>query len=300
MVGPWKSSVPCRRRRPAAGRRCGELPGGAGGQRGPSPGLRAGGEGGGGKRRGWPLPSPCLCERRRRAVWKPPPPAQASARTCLVGVTWWRREGAAGRRARPGPEACPGPLARLPPPRPPPPPPPPRRRGTGPRAARRRERRSHCLVEGREKVAAGPDLQARTAQRLSAGAKTFHKGRRGGGRIGPCGSCAPAPAPRGGRRRRGAAPRPTRRPAGPEDARGAAEEGGRVARGRASAGAAWRGAVCVPARPRGAVCPPRPRLIMSVVLGGTTPPHPKFMTAEPQTAQGWESCTSSEVELKLR
>lgn len=132
------------------------------------------------------------------------------------------------------------------------------------------------------------------------GGENFPQRPEGGGRIGPCGSCAPAPAPRGGRRRRGAAPRPTRRPAGPEDARGAAEEGGRVARGRASAGAAWRGAVCVPARPRGAVCPPRPRLIMSVVLGGTTPPHPKFMTAEPQTAQGWESCTSSEVELKLR
>lgn len=148
------------------GRGCSQLPGGAGGQRSPSPGPPRG------RGRRWQAPvvaggwgpflSLCPSERRQRRRIRKSPPPQTGVRTCLVGVTWWRREGAAGERAQPSPEACPGcsPACR----RRAPPPPPPRatpllRRGTRPCAARRRERHSR-FVEGRGQEAAGLDLQA--------------------------------------------------------------------------------------------------------------------------------------------
>lgn len=82
----------------------------------------------------------------------------------------------------------------------------------------RRQQRTRCFAEGRGKAAAGPHFLAGTFCSLSAWEKTFQKGWRG--KTGPCWLCAPAPAPRRGRRR-AARRRGLRaaRPAGPEHPR---------------------------------------------------------------------------------
>lgn len=84
VFGTWKSSVPSRRRGWAAERCCSQLPGGAGGQRSPSParcGAEAGGGGGGGGRgeEGW-------------VAFLVPPPVRAAADQEVTAATHRRTD----------------------------------------------------------------------------------------------------------------------------------------------------------------------------------------------------------------
>lgn len=160
----------------------------------------------------------------------------------------------------------------------------------------RRQQRTRCFVEGREKVAAGPHFQAGTFYSLSAGEKTFQKGWRG--KTGPGWLCAPAPAPLRGRRR-AARRRGLRaaRPAGPEHPR--AEQ--RCCRGRREERPP------LPRRPPGFPGRGSPAAAFPCVRGAwrngvsyVVSSPLKFIMVELQTAHGWKSYSCSKLDLKLQ